>query len=310
MQNTFDRNIRNSLLVTGGEFEAALVDIIYQLEHPPIVDGHHVAAWDMARRIAQAMGEGFAGLPPNGFDFACWLWETAPLHVVRIPQANIIGTSHGFRYGVVHLRKIAAMLTAFYVRQQPQKATQIIELIDLSLDWVDARNLVIYGLLEHYDQYFRKNLKQLEVLASSPKPWRRLISPGVAARIIGTRPSDSPAAYTLLQISCKYADDPNVYQALCYVLRIAGMYGRRKDLLDFLSTLRETTKPVLHTLVCDFLRNPRLEWDQGSRLLIISLLRSWQAGDTSGARFPCIDSTILRLESSVSPPMDSATLSV
>ncbi|MFA6234412.1 MAG: hypothetical protein WC824_09575 [Bacteroidota bacterium] len=300
MHTLFDRNIRNSLLVTGGEFEEALANIIDQLEHPPVVDGSHLAAWQTARMIAEAMGEGFAGLPPNGFDFSCWLWETAPLYVVSIPQANIIGTSHGFRYGVVHLRKIAAMLAATYVQQQPLKVAQVIELIDLSLDWVDARNLIIYALLEHYDQYFQRSIEELSALASSAKTWRRLIPLGVAARIVGTRPADSAEVYALLRLSSEYADDPQVYQGLRYVLRIAGMYGSRKDLLDFLSALRHTSEPLLQALVCDFLRNPRLEWDHESRQQIIEVLLSWTETTDKSTRIPCIEIALRNLQSLVS----------
>ncbi len=297
MHEIFDRNIRNSLLVTGGEFESALADIIEQLEHPPSLDGRHLAAWEMARMIAEAMGEGFAGLPPNGFDFACWLWETAPLHVVRIPHANSIGTAHGFRYGVAHQRKIAAMIAGAYLQQQPLKASQIIELIDMSLDWVDARNLILYGLLEHYDQYFLQEYPVLEELAGSSKPWRRLIPPGIAARVIGTRHADSATAYALLSRSTMFVGDPHVYQALQYVLRIAGMYGSRVDLIDFLASLRESNEPELHKLVCDFLRNPRLQWDQESRLQIIDILDTWNSNPAGGARIPCLETTLRKLQS-------------
>ncbi|MBE0643308.1 MAG: hypothetical protein IH600_04450 [Bacteroidetes bacterium] len=296
MHELFDRNIRNSLLVTGGEFETALADIIDQLEHPPIIDGRHLAAWEIARMIAEAMGEGFAGLPPNGFDFACWLWETAPLHVVRIPHANSIGTAHGFRYGVAHLRKISAMLAGSYLQQQPQKAPQIIELIDMSLDWVDARNLILYALLEHYDLYFQQDYPILEELAISPKPWRRLITPGVAARIIGTRPADSASAFMLLRRSAEHVDDPHVYHALQYVLRIAGMYGSRSDLLDFLSSLRESTEPQLHELICDFLRNPRLQWDLDARRQVIDILHIWNTNAVQDARIPCLAQTLQKLQ--------------
>ncbi|MDT8325637.1 MAG: hypothetical protein RRA94_16095, partial [Bacteroidota bacterium] len=93
----FDRNIANSMAVNGGAFEEVLADVVTQLEQPPRIGDRYLTAWDMARRIAESMSAGFAGLPPNGFDFACWLWETAPLHVVQIPHANTIGTSHGYR---------------------------------------------------------------------------------------------------------------------------------------------------------------------------------------------------------------------
>ncbi len=254
MHSIFDRNIRNSLLVTGGEFETVLADIIEQLEHPPMGEDRQTTAWETARMIAEAMSAGFAGLPPNGFEFACWLWETAPLHIVSIPHANSIGTSHGFRYGVVHLRKIAAMLAGSYLRQQPQKEPQVVELIDMSLDWVDARNLINFALLEHYVRYFTQELPALRQLAATAKSWRALIPLGVAARIIGTQPAAAADAYSIVRISCVHAADPHVLQALRYLFRVAGLYGDRKMFTDFMLSLQDVDQPVINELAGDSLR--------------------------------------------------------
>lgn len=296
MSESFDRNIRISLMVTGGEFEAALADIIQQLESPPRQDGRSLTAWEMTQLIAEAMSEGFAGLPPNGFDFACWLWETAPLHIVSIPHANSIGTSHGYRYGVVHLRKIAAMIAGTYVLQQPQKAQQVIELIDMSLDWIDARNLINYALVDFHELHFVSERTALETLADSPKPWRRLIPLGVSARLLGTRSAESAAVYRILQRSCVHADDPHVYQALRYVLRIAGMYGDQHELLEFLASLHRDGKGKVASLVCEFLRNPRLPWEGMSREEVLGVLQQWRQEESSSAASLCLDQTISRLQ--------------
>ena len=296
MSEAFDRNIRISLMVTGGEFEAALEDIILQLEAPPHHDNRALTAWEMTQLIAEAMSEGFAGLPPNGFDFACWLWETAPLHIVSIPHANSIGTSHGFRYGVVHLRKIAAMIAGSYVMQQPQKAQQVIELIDMSVDWIDARNLINYALVDFHELHFTGERVNLEALADSPKPWRRLIPLGVAARLLGTRSADSAAVYGILQRSFAHADDPHVYHALRYVLRIVGMYGDQHELLEFLTSMHRDGKGKVASLVCEFLRNPRLPWEGMSRAEVLRVLQQWRQDENSPAASLCLDQTILRLQ--------------
>ncbi|MDX9759847.1 MAG: hypothetical protein RBU27_11870 [Bacteroidota bacterium] len=278
----FDRNIRNSLLVNGGEFERVLADIIQQLESPPSDDGRVHTAWEMTRRIAESMREGFAGLHPNGFDFACWLWETAPLHVVGIPQANSIGTMHGYRYGVVHLRKIAAMLAGWYVMQQPQKMPLVVELIDMSLDWIDARNLITYGLVDYLEQHVTDELPTLEQLADEERRWRRLVPLGVAARLLGTRSPEAPVMYQLLERSVAHDDDPHVHQALRYVLRIAGMYGDVPDLLRFIDRMRRHAATAFLPLVCETLRNPRLRWDAEARQAASVILTAWRdAVDTS-----------------------------
>ncbi|MBN1447011.1 MAG: hypothetical protein JXA28_03700 [Bacteroidetes bacterium] len=291
----FDRNIANSMAVTNGAFEEVLADIIEQLEHPPRVGDRYLTAWILGRRIAEALAEGFAGLPPNGFDFACWLWEAAPLHVVTIPQANAIGTSHGFRYGVIHLRKIAAMVAGTYVLQQPQKAPSVIELIDMSVDWVDARNLITYALVDHYHGHFLDAYDELVALVRSDKRWRRLVPLGVAARILGMEPALSSRAYGLVRDGCRHIGDPYVFDALRYVLRVAGMYGDQQAMLEFLGQLDASAEEGLRLLVCDFIRNPRLRWDRLPHEQFISLLTQWKReGDGNGSQ-QCLDEALAKL---------------
>lgn len=299
MHTIFDRNIRNSMRVTGGDFEPVLADVIDQLEHPPKLEDRNLSVWETTRLIAEAMREGFAGLPPNGFDYSCWLWETAPLYIVRMPHANNIGTSRGYHYGVQHLRKIAAIIVGGYVLQQPQKSSTAIELIDVSADWVDARNLISHALLDHFDQNFLPERAELEELARSNQSWRRLIPLGVSARIIGTRPVDSAAAYTLVRLACAHAGDAHVRQAMLYVLRIAALYGDRPSLLDYLSTLEDVTDVVMQELICDFLRNPRLNWDHAAVEMILTLLRNWKMQRGSSGDASSIDRVLDHLESLV-----------
>ncbi|MCB2203720.1 hypothetical protein KQI65_03155 [bacterium] len=294
-RSIFDRNITNSMAVNSGAFEEVLADIITQLESPPKIGDRYLTAWDMARRIAEAMTEGFAGLPPNGFDFACWLWEAAPLHVVEIPQANSIGISHGYRYGVIHLRKIAAMIAGHYVQQQPQKASVVIELIDMSVDWVDARNLINYAMIDYYTQHFVLEYQNLQELLDHPRVWRKLIPLGVAARIVGTQPSLTPSAFDLVAGACGYMDDERVYDAMRYVLRVGGLYGDQKSVLAFLSSLRTSTQKEVRGLVCDFIRNPKLRWDHVSREDVTSMLLSWKNGSDATLENSCIDAALQRL---------------
>ncbi len=291
----FDRNVANSMAVNGGAFEEVLADIVVQLEQPPRIGDRYLTAWDMARRIAEALSAGFAGLPPNGFDFACWLWEAAPLHVVEIPQANTIGTSHGYRYGLIHLRKIAAMIAGTYVHQQPQKVPVVIELIDMSVDWVDARNLISYALVDYYALNFTHEERQLAAMLDHPRTWRKLIPIGVAARVVGTDPVHAPAAYRLVEDACRYIEDPNVYDALRYVLRVGGMYGDQRSILNFLSGLQASENEEVRELVCDFIRNPKLRWEHVSRDEVAAMLRGWKKGENSVLDDRCIDEALERL---------------
>jgi hypothetical protein len=291
----FDRNIANSMAVNHGAFEEVLADIIDQLENPPRIGDRYLTAWDMARRIAEALSEGFAGLPPNGFDFACWLWESAPLHVVNIPHANTIGTSHGYRYGLIHLRKIAAMAAGVYVLQQPQKAPVVVELIDMSVDWVDARNLIMYALIDYYADHFIEQFDALSALIDDAHPWRKLVPLGVAARIVGTDPELAPHGYTLVRNACRYIENPHVYDAMRYVLRVGGMYGDQRNMLEFLSSLQESQESKVRGLVCDFIRNPKLRWEHVSREEVATMLRSWKSAGEGLLDAGCIDDAIARL---------------
>ncbi len=294
-RSIFDRNVANSMAVNANAFEEVLADIIVQLEQPPRIGDRYLTAWDMARRIAEAMSEGFAGLPPNGFDFACWLWESAPLHVVQIPQANTIGTSHGYRYGVIHLRKIAAMIAGGYVQQQPQKAPSVIELIDTSVDWVDARNLITYALIDYYASHFVLEYQNLLGLLDAQQRWRKLIPLGVAARIVGTEPALAPSAYDIVREACRYIDDSNVYDAMRYVLRVGGMYGDQQSILAFLSGLQDSKLEEVRVLVCDFIRNPKLRWEHVSREEVATVLRSWKDDGDGLLDNSCIDAALERL---------------
>ena len=298
MSDIFEQNIRLSLLVIGGEFESALEGMIRQLEAPPEREGRQLTAWEMTRIIAETMGDGFSGLPPNGFDFGCWLWETAPLHVVSIPHANSIGTAHGYRYGVVHLRKIAAMIIGTYLRQQPLKAQIAVELIDMSLDWIDARSLVTYALVEHYDTHLESSEPELSLLASGDRRWRRLIPVGVSARRIGTRSGATAPAFRLLQHSFAHVDDPHVYQALRYAFRIAGMYGDQHELLGFLASLHRDGGGRASALLCELLRNPRLPWEGISRDEMLALLRQWRNDESNASGADCPAQAIALLEAS------------
>jgi len=291
----FDRNVANSMAVNRGAFEEVLADMVDKLENPPRIGDRYLTAWDMARRIAEALSEGFAGLPPNGFDFACWLWESAPLHVVNIPHANTIGTSHGYRYGLIHLRKIAAMVAGGYLLQQPKKAPVIVELIDMSVDWVDARNLIMYALIDFYADHFKEEYDALCTLLDDAHPWRKLVPLGVAARIVGTDPELASHGYALVGDACKYIEDPHVFDAMRYVLRVGGMYGDQRSILEFLSTLRDSQKNEVRELVCDFIRNPKLRWEHVSREEVATMLRSWKSGGDGLLDDSCIDDAIARL---------------
>ena len=170
-----------------------------------------------------------------------------------------------------------------------------VELIDMSLDWVDARNLTTYALVDHYDAHLESAEDELLALTGVRRAWRRLIPIGVAARRIGMRVGATAPAYRILQHSMAHVDDPHVYQALRYAFRIAGMYGDQHELLAFLTTLPHDDGGRAASLLCEFLRNPRLRWEGMSQAEMVELLRQWRSTERSDAGARCIDEAIARL---------------
>jgi hypothetical protein len=182
------------------------------------------------------------------------------------------------------------------VQQQPQKAPVVTELIDMSVDWVDARNLISYALVDYYASNFTSEGPQLSALLAHPRTWRKLIPLGVAARVVGTDSAHAPAAYLLVQDACRFIGDPNVYDALRYVLRVGGMYGDQRSILAFLSGLQASENEDVRELVCDFIRNPKLRWEHVSRDEVASMLRGWKKGGNGVLDDRCIDEALARLE--------------
>lgn len=293
-KNIVDRNIANSQKIILGDFESALTDVISQLEEPVGPGGVGFSAAEKTRRIASALRQGFSGLPPNGFDFCTWLWDVAPLHAVQLPGANSIGTAQGFRYGVIHLRKIASIVLDLYVAEQPHQAPVVEELLDSSVGWVDARNHVGYALVGHYIERFDDLRGHLLTLAGSPYEYRALVPLGVAAQILAADRKHIDRALELIEACLPRAASPVVFDGLRYVLRIGGMYGDQLSLVAFLQKHQAGGSEEVRRLICEFLRNPRLHWREQTRAQLAHMLRDWKRN--SALDEECLDRALLRLE--------------
>jgi len=291
----FERNILNSRKIIMGDFESALEDMIYQLEQPPIVGGRFLPAADMTKRISRALRQGLAGLPPNGFDFCTWLWDVAPLHFVQIPQANEIGTSFGFQYGVLHLRRIAVMTANVFVEEQPQKVSVLVPLIDSSVGWVDARDLIAYGLLEYYVQHFEEEYPNLLTFATGKKALRRLIPLGVCAQAVVLDPSQSVVALQIASHAFEAIADTNVSAGISYLLRVIAMYGDHTSLAAFIVSQREQSHPRIQRVLCDCVRISRTGWDESFRATVLPILKEWSETGSSQNK-DCLEKTLTRFQ--------------
>ncbi len=294
LRETFIRNVRNCQRVIVNDFEEVLADIILQFEQPPLIGDRRMTTLEISQLIAEAMGEGFSGLHPAGFEFACWLWEIAPLHVVGIPMPAYATPEKGFRHGVLHIRRISSMLAGMYVSQQPQRTETLIDLLDSSIDWVDARNLVKYALVDHFERVFTEEERLLANLAGGKKMWRRLLPLGTAARIIGRHPVESDRAFAIVRKALPFLHEESTYRAVLYVLRVAVLYGDQRSILAFFDVLRCSGIEGARRLFCESLRNPKQHWDRIPRESALALFRSWLR-EATPEMAPCLTVAIASL---------------
>ena len=74
------------------------------------------------------------------------------------------------------------------------------------------------------------------------------------------------------------------------------MYGHQHQLLEILTSMNRDGKGKVASLVCEFLRNPRLPWEGMSRAEVLRVLQQWRQDENSPAASLCLDQTILRLQ--------------
>ncbi len=275
-QTVFDRIIADSQHIVAGNYEAALADIIDLLENPPATGGVAMPSVQLTYRISKTLREGLAGLPPDGFEFCLWLWDVAPLHAVSVGEMHDVETVSGFRFGVIHLRKIASLVAGLYIAQQPQKISSVIELIDSSVSWVDARNLVNHALIDHFTQHFNKEKETLRNLAGGKSVPRKLVPLGTVARLMADEKIETAEALDFVRLVMPDIKNELIYRAVVFILRIGGMYGDYWAVLEFLASLDLRTQPEYVDLICEFLRNPKLQWETIDARRLTPLLRSWQ----------------------------------
>jgi hypothetical protein len=272
----FERNIRNSQHIISGEFEVALADIIQQLEEPPRIGKNILPSMENVNRIARSLREGFAGLPPNGFEFSTWLWDVAPLHYIKIPQVNEEGIHQGYQIGFLHLRSIAAMTVEVFVEQQPQKIFSLVSLLDSSVGWLDAKNLVVNSMMSFYQRHFEDQYEQLVAFASETKqPHVKLIPLVVAARMIAIDPSYTQAGLELVTPTLDALDTKIVHDGISYVLKSAGMYGDQSMLSHYIQSQHILEDEKLIQVFCELLNTHRIHWSEQFLSNVSTAVESW-----------------------------------
>ena len=170
------------------------------------------------------------------------------------------------------------MVAEMYVEQQPQKVQTIIPLIDSSVGWVDARNLVIHALVRHYCRYFEAEYAALLEMAMRESVWRKLIPLGVAGQIIKQDASCTGMALALLPPVFDSAKDENVLRGITYVLRSASLYGNQHSVATFITSHQDQLPTEINRTLCDCIRMTKSVWDADFREAILPVLRKWQNG--------------------------------
>ncbi|MDH7516679.1 MAG: hypothetical protein QHI48_12495 [Bacteroidota bacterium] len=293
------RNITNSQRVIAGEFEHVLSDIIQQFERFGGGKNEGIAIPELTHRIARAFCQGFAGLPPNGFEFATWLWDVAPLHFVRLPHDTADSVESSFQHGVIHLRKLAAMVLGFYVKEQPQKAASMVPLLDASVDWVNARHLIIYALREHFVRSFDEEYAFLLACAFDKHLYRKLLPLEVAAGVI---PLDAPRtarALGLVRPTFEAVADEGVARGIAFALRAAAFYGIHDALAEFLESFEDVSHPEVHRLFAAMMQRSRGRWNDRLADAALEVFRSWVRRFPEGESTPLLESVLGDLEKGV-----------
>lgn len=268
-----ERNVLNSQRLIAGDFETALADIIQQLEEPPFSNAVPLSTVELTKRIGRALREGLIGLSPNGFEFCLWLWDVAPLHVVRLGTRPMSGEMHAA--GVLQLRKLAAVVMHLYVEEQPQRLESVIPLLDSSVDWVDARQLILYAMLDHYLTRFELDYQQLLALARDTRSWRALVPFEAGKEILAEQPDYTGMVLTFLNASRHLHGHAEIVPSLTLFMRSVIRYGQPDAVIRYFSVHETDATPALMEASAMALIRNRVPHLEGFRDAFRGILQDW-----------------------------------
>lgn len=292
----FDRNIGVSRMIVYGDFEEALADIIRQLEDPPRTRRTLLPAPMQARRVARAINHGLLGLPPNGLDFATWVWDVAPLHFVRIPDTNELGAQYGFQAGVIHLRSIGSMIASQYCDMQQQTVLSLIPLLDSSVDWVDARCLIRHTMLRYFRENAVEEFETLQEFAREKKVWRKMVALETAADLTCSHPLQTARALTLVASALPAIGEAPVARGIVFALRCAALNGEQGAFATWISERRQDTHPEVRRVVAECAAKGAGRRETGFREAVLPVLEYWESGSSLDVT-PSITRSIAGLKS-------------
>ncbi len=248
----FLRNIMNSQRIVGGAFEDALADILDQYAaYAGTTEGGKVSASVLTRRIGREIRRGLAGLHPNGFEFAIWLWDVAPIHHIEIQADSALRMRELVFY---YLRTLAAIITQDYVAQQPDRAGQVVELLDSSILYLDARNLlVLSGLLSQYQDQVIQQYHELLALAEGRQVRRKLLPLVVCEAAVERHPEHTSRCLALAERIFPSTGDRILGYAMFKALTAALWHGESGAFAEFLVSRELEPDPFIRRMFADII---------------------------------------------------------
>jgi hypothetical protein len=294
--DTFARNIRNSQRIITGAFEEALADILDQFgSYAQSTSGPRVAAGDLTRRIGREIKRGLVGLPPNGYEFALWLWEVSPIHYVELPPDSVLRARGLVFY---YLRILAAMISEDYVIHEPEREQEVIDLLDSSTSYVDARNLLRYsGIGARIKDQFGSRYHDLYAMASEGRPTRKLLPLIVCLDVAPAHPEFSDKLLALVQLCMSDVSDKKLGYAVFKALTAILWYGKIEDFTDFVVSRELEPDPAIRTMIAEVIAtsDPALHTPD-FRKRSLKVLEQWKEDDQCTIRNASIPRAIKRIK--------------
>lgn len=269
-----ERNVLNSQRLIAGDFETVLSDIIQQLEEPPLSNAVPLSTIELTKRIGHALREGLIGLAPNGFEFCQWLWDVAPLHIVRLGTRPMSVEMHAA--GVLQLRKLAAVVLHLYIEEQPQRLESVIPLLDSSVDWVDARQLIFYAMLDHYLTRFELDYQHLLALARDTRSWRALVPFEAGKEILAEQSDFTGMVLAFLSASRHLHGHEEILPSLTLFMRSVIRYGEPDAIIRYFSVHETDASPALMEATAMALIRNRVPHADEFRDAFRRILVGWQ----------------------------------
>ena len=181
--------------------------------------------------------------------------------------------------GVLHLRKIAVFIMHLYVDEQPQCLEAVVPLVDSSIDWFDARQLIVYGMSEYYLKNFEREYGNLLGFAHDERARRVLIPLETGKSTLEHSPAYTAMALTFIPAAMHSCADEGVRRSMHLLLRSAAISGDQLGFAHYITAFAEQDDVSCLRSVCEAILNPSIRWSPQFRDSVLPFLRNLKTRD-------------------------------